>query len=307
MSQFIFILKSIILPIFIIIFIGAVLQKKYKLHIPTLSKVQIYVLVPALVFHKIYTSTLSMALIMKVSIYTFILFMMMMLISTGVSRTFKFQRSKEKAFINAVTLRNTGNYGIPLITLLYAGAENDYALSVHMIVVITSTVLMYTIGLYNASSGKYSGRVALRNIRGIPTMYMILIAGGLRVLSIDVPEQLLSPVVFLSNGVVPVALLALGAQLAESKFSVGDVSVYVANTLRLLGSPILALLLCKLMQMDAISTQVLVIGAATPTAVNSLLLAIEFDGDAEYASQTIFMSTLLSAVTVSGVIFMVMA
>jgi len=247
-----------------------------------------------------------MALISKITFYTMLIFVLLMFASTGISRLFKYERSKEKAFINAITLRNTGNYGIPLITLLYAGAENDYALSIHMIVVITSTVLMYTIGLYNASSGKYSGTAALKNIRGIPTMYMILIAGGLRLLSIDMPEYLLSPVVFLSKGVVPVALLALGAQLAQSKFSVGDVSVYVANAIRLLASPLLALLLCRIMQMDAVTTQVLVIGAATPTAVNSLLLAVEFDGDANYASQTIFLSTLLSAVTISVVIYMVM-
>ncbi len=304
MTQFIFILTNIILPIFIIISLGALLQKKFKLHIPTLSKVQIYILVPALVFHKIYTSTLSVSLIFKVAFYTITIFMTLMVLSTLLSRLMKFERSKEKAFINAVTLRNTGNYGIPLITLLYAGSSNDYALSVHMIVVITSTVLMYTVGLYNASSGKYSGRAALKNIMGIPTMYMILIAGVLRALSFDVPVPVLSSVVFLSKGVVPVALIALGAQLSESKFSLGDASMLVANFIRLIVSPLIAFAMCWVLQMDAVITQVLVIGAATPTAVNSLLLAIEFDGDAEYASQTILMTTLLSAITISVVIYL---
>lgn len=196
MSQFIFIVTNIILPIFLIIGIGFLLHKKFQLHIQTLSKVQIYVLVPALVFYKIYTSSLSNALIFKITLYTIIMFMILLVASTGISKIWKFEKAKEKAFTNAVILRNAGNYGIPLITLLYAGSDGDYAISIHMIALMTSTILMYTIGLYNASSGKYSGKAALKNIKGIPTIYMIGIAGLLRAFSIEVPGPLLSPVVF---------------------------------------------------------------------------------------------------------------
>lgn len=306
MSQFIFIITNIILPLFFIIGLGALIQKKFSLHIPSLSKIQIYVFVPALVFYKIYTSALSSALIFKVAFYTFAIFIILMLLSTGITKVFKFEKGKEKAFINATVLRNTGNYGIPLITLLYAGSSNDYAVSVHMIVVITSTVLMYTVGLYNASSGNYSGKAALQNIKGIPTIYMILIAGGLKMLSIELSDAVLSPIIFLSQGVVPVSLFALGCQLAESKFAMGDISVYVANFMRLIVGPLVAFILCVLMQMDTITTQVLVIGAGTPTAVNSLFLAIEFGGDAEYASETIFLSTIMSAFTISVLIYLIM-
>jgi len=306
MSQFVFIITNIILPLFFIIGVGALIQKKFSLHIPSLSKVQIYVFVPSLVFYKIYTSSLSSLLIFKVAFYTIAIFILLMAISTGITKIFKFDKGKEKAFINATVLRNTGNYGIPLITLLYAGTSNDYAISVHMIVVITSTVVMYTIGLYNASSGSYSGKEALRNIKGIPTIYMILIAGSLKALSIELPDAALSPIIFLSQGVVPVSLFALGCQLVESKFAIGDVSVYIANFMRLVVSPVIAFGLCLLMKMDIVTTQVLVIGAATPTAVNSLFLAIEFGGDAEYASETIFLSTILSAFTISVLIYLIM-
>lgn len=306
MSQFIFIVTNIILPIFLIIGIGYLLHKKFTLHIPSLSKVQIYALVPSLVFYKIYTSTLSSELIFKITLYTVVMFMILLVAAVAISRLWKFEKPKEKAFTNAVILRNAGNYGIPLITLLFTGAQSDYAISVHMIALMTSTVLMYTIGLYNASSGKYSGKAALKNIRGIPTIYMIVIAGVLRALSVEVPAPILSPIIFMSNGVVPVALIALGAQLASARFALGDASVYAANTLRLIVGPIIAWILCILMKMDPVSTQVLIIGAGTPTAVNSLLLAVEFGGDAEYASQTIFLSTILSALTLSVIIFILM-
>jgi predicted permease len=39
--------------------------------------------------------------------------------------------------------------------------------------------------------------------------------------------------------------------------------------------------------------------AATPTAVSSALMAIEFDSDADFVTSVIFFSTLFSAVTLT--------
>lgn len=305
MSTFIFILTQIILPIFLMILTGYVLQKRLHLNISTLSKIQIYVFIPALVFSKIYTSTLSNGLIGSIVCFTTTLFGSLMVLSTLVSRLLKFQRPKEKAFINSVVLRNTGNYGIPLIMLLYQGSQNEYAISVHMIAVITSTVLMYTVGLYNASSGSYSGKQALLNIVKIPTIYSITLAAICKTGGLVVPIQITSVLGFFSEAVVPVALIALGAQLAETKFSFVDYSVYLGNFIRLIISPAVAYMLAAMFKLDSISTGVMVIGAATPTAINSLMLALEFKGDADYASQTILTSTLLSAFTISIVIMLI--
>ena len=51
--------------------------------------------------------------------------------------------------------------------------------------------------------------------------------------------------------------------------------------------------------------QALVISTAFPTAVNSALLALEYDNEPEFAAAAVFYSTLISSVTVSGVIYAV--
>ncbi len=304
MSNFIYIFTNIILPIFIMVGMGFLLQKKFKLHIASFSKVQIYVLLPSLVFLNLYSSTLSKSLISTIVFFTAALFFVLTFFGTGIARILKMSRVREKSFINSVTLRNTGNFGIPLISLLFAGANSTYAMSVHMIAMTTSTILMYTFGLYNASSGKYTFKQAFQSIFKIPTIYMILLAAICKLFAITVPTTILEPVTYFSKAVVPMALFTLGAQLAETKFEFGDTTVYLGNAVRLIVSPIIAFGLAILMKLDPISAQVMVIGAATPTAVNSLLMAIEFDGDADYASQTIFLSTLLSALTISVLIYM---
>ena len=101
---------------------------------------------------------------------------------------------------------------------------------------------------------------------------------------------------------MPVAIFTLGAQLADTRIQLKSIAVYVPVLLRLVISPMVGFLLITLLGIDGLMAQVLLIGSASPSAVNSLLLAIEFDADPEFASQTVFLTTLLSAITVSVVI-----
>lgn len=176
-------------------------------------------------------------------------------------------------------------------------------MSIHMISLMTTTILMYTVGLYNASSGTYTSKDAIKNILKLPIVYVMILAVLLRQFSITIPNAQIETLNYLSKAVVPLALITLGAQLEETKFNFKDLSVYLSNFLRLLVSPILAYILCLIMGIDdKITRDVLIIGASTPTAVNSVLLAIEFKGDSDYASQSVFTSTLISSISIALVI-----
>ena len=302
MQYFIYILINVISPIFTIILLGYLLQLKFKLSIYSLSKVQIFIFIPSLVFLNIYNSTLDKSLMGSIVLYTSILFFVFIALSTLVSRILKLEKPKEKAFVNSVALRNQGNFGIPLVALLYVSNSSEYAMSIHMIGLMTTTILMYTVGLYNASSGTYTSKEAFKNILKLPIMYVMILAILARQLGIVIGSPQIATLTYLSKAVVPLALITLGAQLQETKFDFSDKTVYIGNFLRLIASPIIAYILCVFMNIDAVARDVLVIGAATPTAVNSVLLAIEFKGNSDYASQTVFTSTILSSVTIAIVI-----
>ncbi|NLC43469.1 MAG: AEC family transporter, partial [Clostridiales bacterium] len=74
-----------IAPLFLIIFIGWLLGKKFSLDIYTLTKMNIYVFVPALVFVKIVETEITKDLL-KGFLFTFVLMFIMSLIVGGVSR-----------------------------------------------------------------------------------------------------------------------------------------------------------------------------------------------------------------------------
>ena len=300
MSTFFYILTNILLPIFIQVGIGYLIQKKFKIDIKSLVKVHIFVFLPSLMFYNIYFNNLSGTVIFNVVIFVVGLFALLTTLSTIVAK------SMEKTFVNACSLINVGNYGIPLITLLYAGSQVDYAVSIQMTVVLTTSLLVNTIGLYNASSGAYSGLDAVKNVFKMPLIYVIILGFLLRGFSIELWSPLVSAISFMSQAVVPMALLILGAQLANTEMKVANPIVYLADIFRLIISPIIALCLVKLMGFEGMLAQILIIGAAFPGAVNGVVLAIEFNGNHHFASQTVFQTTIMSAITVTTIIALVL-
>ena len=302
MSNLMFIFTSVILPVFIQIGVGFFIHKKFRINLQTLAKVQFYAFIPALLFNRIYHSEFEGGDILLVVAYAVLLFFLLTLLATLASRLFHFDIKREKSLVNAATLINAGNFSLPLVELLYAGPLVGVALTVQVFFMLCQNILMNTFGLLNCTVGRYSVKEGLLKVLRMPIIYAIALAFLVKGLHIPVPMPIMSATEIMSRGLVPVAIFTLGAQLADTKIQLRSVAVYVPVFLRLFISPMIGFLLITLLGIDGLMAQVLLIASAAPSAVNSLLLAIEFDADPEYASQTVFLTTLLSAVTVSVVI-----
>lgn len=304
MNEMLIILWEILFPIFAVILAGYYIQEKFSLNLNSLTKVQLYLFIPALIFYNIATSQLKRDLVLQIVVFTVFLFIILMFLSFILARFLNIERKKEKAFMNAIILRNQGNFGIPLITMLYATTGNSFPLSVHMIALFTTNLLLNTVGLYNASSGTYTKKEAFFKVLRLPMIYVVILGFIFKGLQITIPGPIKSTLSILSSGVVPLALVTLGAQLSSASLKFKDKTLPVAVMMRLIISPLIAYFMTLAFGITGEMAQVLIIGSAAPTAVNSVLLAIEFKGDAEYASETVFLTTLLSAITVSLVIIL---
>lgn len=305
MSHFFYILTHILMPIFLVIGVAYSIQKKFKLNIATLVKFHIYAILPSLMFSNVYFNELSGQMLFTIAGFVVAMFMILMALATVIYRILGLDRPKGKALVNGIALTNMGNYGLPLFTLLYAGPRVDEAISIQLTVVLTTALLINTIGLYNASSGSFTGRQALMNVFRIPLIYVIVLGFLMKAFAVPLWEPIVSMIDIMKVGVVPMALFILGAQLAETKISQISPLVFMANGIKLLLSPMIAFALVKLLGLSGMLAQMLIISAAFPSAVNSVILAIEFNGDKEFASQTVLFSTILSGITVTVIIGLV--
>ncbi len=297
-----FLFLNIILPIFIPIGAGYLLQRKFPLNVATLTKVQFYIFIPALLFTTIYKTELNSALLRDLILANLVLFVLLWIACLICARVLKLDASKRSAFINSVCFYNSGNYCIPLVQLMYHTA---FAFSVQIVVMLIQQLLTNTVGVMNASCANRSWKGALLENFKMPMTYAVLLAVLCRWINLDVPKPLWTSMELMAQGLVPTALITLGAQLASTRLYLRNFRVLVSNGMRLLAGPLLAAGVCLMFGITGVVAQVMVICAAAPSAVNSVLLAIEYKSDPEFASQTVFLSTLLSALSMPVVIALV--
>lgn len=303
MQNIAYIFINIISPIFLQVAAGYLLQKAFRLDISGLVKIQFYIITPALLFVNIYATELNPQLLVSIVLLNVALFALLYLLSWLSGKGLGYPRGRQSAFVNSVCLYNSGNYCIPLIQLLY---NQPFAYSVQIIVMLTQAVLTNTVGLFNSSVGTGTIRQAIRDNLRMPMLYSVLIAGLMRYADLAVAKPLWTAMEVLAQGMVPLALITLGAQLANTRISFNRVEVYFSNVLRLLGGPLLAWLLVWLWGIDGVAAQVIIICSAAPTAVSAVLLSMEYGNEPEFSSQAVFTSTLLSALTVPVIITLIM-
>jgi hypothetical protein len=121
------------------------------------------------------------------------------------------------------------------------------------------------------------------------------------------PPFIIKPADYLAAGLVPLALLTLGMQLASNPRWPRWRPVSAVLVLRLLGAPLLMgamLYAAHRLGWHSVDlwrwpADLLILTAGTPTAVNTLLLTLELNGDVDLAADCVFWTTISSCITVT--------
>lgn len=302
MDYFFYIISNVMLPIFLIIITGAIMNIRFKLDINTLSKLHFNLLVPVLLFVKIYESDVEKSIIGQVTIVTAGSIGVIYLIALIIAKFFKYTKSETSVFINSSSFFNGGNFSLPLIFLLF---NSPQAVSIQAIVMLVQTILFFTIGVFVAGTGVRGPKEAIIYILKMPLIYSIILAFLMRATGITIYSPIKESLDMLLNSFAALAIITLGAQLTQIKVNFSNSKVYISNILRLLVSPLVAYLWVMFLGIQGLTAQVLVIGLGAPTAVNVVIASIELNNEPEFASQAVFTSTLLASITLSLVIFLV--
>ncbi|HHY81496.1 MAG TPA: AEC family transporter [Clostridiales bacterium] len=301
MNLFFTILVDNVAPIFLIILVGYIVGKRIALNIHTLTKINIYIFVPALIFVKV-TETEITGEMLGAFGFTLALMLAMSMVNAVVARMRKSPKSLANAMKNSILFYNSGNMGLPLIMLLYD--QLPQAVSIQVMVFLAQNICTNTFGMYNASRGNSDVKSSILKVMKIPTVYAVILAFLFKLAGVDLTRFFIWPAArFISNGLVPIALITLGVQLSLIKINLKNTDVYMAGFLRLICGPLIAFALLNVFGFKGITAQVLLISSSVPTAVNTALMAIEFENEPEFASQVVATTTLLSAITMSCVIY----
>ncbi|WP_079909652.1 AEC family transporter [Paenibacillus sp. 32352] len=302
MTYFTHILMNNVIPLSVMIALGAILYRAFKLDIKTLSKLNFYLFSPALVFKMLYESTLTFGLLVQTLAFFALFFIAMFILVEIVIRMRGYQGGMVPAMRNSVIFYNSANYAIPLNQLVFVG--DAFTLSIQIIIMMMQNLLPNTYGIYSVNAHKKDTRQTLKTIFSLPVIYMIPIAFIMRWLHIPVPEPVYAPINYVSNAFIATALITLGVQLGSMKWKLKLSDVMLSNVLRLLVGPAVGFAIVRLMGIHGIMAQALVLSCSVPTSLSSVLIAVEYDNEPEFSSQVVFSSTIFSIFTVTMVIYL---
>jgi malate permease and related proteins len=312
MSVFIHIIGNNIVPIFTIIALGFILSKKFDLNIYTLSKLNFYLFTPGFIFVNLYTADLHLELF-KVLLFCIIALIINDLLARVIARIRKYDIGLTNAFKNSIMFNNSGNIGLSLITLVFSSApfmidgKTPYlgqAIAAQIIIMVFMNLTINTIGFYNAGRATMNIKDSIKQIFSLPSIYAIPLALLFKYIELDITTTPLWPaLVYIKNGLVPMSLIALGVQLSKTEFKFRDINVYIAVFARLILGPLLALAFIVLLDFSGVIAQTILIAYSLPAAVNTALIAVECDNNKGFASQMVMVSTIVSAITLTLVIF----
>ncbi|MRH41684.1 AEC family transporter [Aquibacillus halophilus] len=302
MSEFLIILKDIILPVFILMGIGFLLHKKFRLDISTLAKLNIYFLIPGFIFVKLYSTEITLNLFSNIFLFFCFYVLVLYLISIVISKFMGLDKGEKTAFSNSVMFYNSGNYGVPVNDLVFR--SDPFAMSIQVIVLALQNIFLFSYGIFSLQSVSQGKLRAALGYFKMPVLYAMLAGVFLNIFDVEIPSYIWVPSNYIANAMVSIALITLGAQVAELKFKSGLLRVYCSLTIRLLVGPIIALIIIFLFKIDGIFAQALFISSAMPTSVNSAVIAQEYNNEPNFAAQVVLLSTIASAFTVSMVIYL---
>jgi predicted permease len=302
---------TVLLPILIMIALGALINRRGRIQIDSLNQITIYLLVPSFLFEQIYDCQLTWSDIAQITWGGFLPVFLLGGMLWAIYAWRGYAASTTSALLLGCLVYNAGNFGLPVTELFYqqhpqifVGMDGE-GVAVQAMLIMLSNISVWLIGYGVIAFGKGQGLAGLLGFFRLPMIYTVAAAFAVRETGAEVPQFLLIPITLLAEATVPVMLLTLGAQLAKNAQWPNWQLIGPAMAVKLLALPALTGLIAWGLGIWPWPGAQLVIAAAAPTAVNTLIISLELGGDSRTAADCVFWTTIGSVFTVTAILVLV--
>lgn len=193
---------------------------------------------------------------------------------------------------------NCGFMGFPVVESVFGRIGLMYA-SI-FVVVFNIFVWTYGVALLSKGSDQSGGSSRARDILLNPGNIAVVIGFIVWILPFALPESINYAISLISGSMTPLSMIIVGATLGglSVKELIASRAAWVGTGMRLVIMPLIFFIVARIIGLDDQATRVTNLLVAMPAAAQTVIFAERYDTDASLASSIVFLSTILSAITI---------
>ena len=213
-----------------------------------------------------------------------------------------FSLSESAVLHYGMLVSNGGLIGTPVIEALFGSIGVMYC----NVFMIPTRIMAYSAGesIFNPSLKRGPKEIIMAVVTN---KIIIAMAIGLVIvaLGINLPSPIMSGLTSLGGCLAPFSLMLVGSMLAQKINITKDMIEKIAtiSVIRLLIIPFVCFLICILLNFDFETTAIIVLLMGMPVGSSCASFSKRYKGNEEFASSVVLVTTLLSTVTLVGLMY----
>lgn len=286
---------NVITPVFSVVVIGYLAGPRLNLTAQTLSRFAYFILIPAFVFNVMSTATVQADLVIQMMVFILLVHLGCALLGFLVAWLLRRSAQMVAAYVLIAVFGNVGNFGLPLIEFRL-GSEAIVAATVYFLVIV---VIAFIIGVAAANWNQGNRWTPVLAVFKTPALIALVPALLFNWFDVQPPLFITRIVTLLGGAMIPTMLVTLGVQLAGVKQLRITSDTVIASAVRLIGGPVLALLIVIPFGLTGIERGAGIFQAGMPAAILTSIIALEYKLLPDFVTTTVLFSTLASVVTLT--------
>ncbi len=300
-------------PIWALLILGAVLGARgfvSKGFIEELNRLIYYVAMPALIVEKLAGATIAGGDALRVYGVFMLGTVACLFLGLGVAWLLKLPRNAYGTFTQAAFRGNLALIGLPVMLFHLSITENPRAEEIETVAVLTLGMIMISYNVLSIivlqasrdleeEARRQVVRSTLFRVIKNPLILASLTGAAIAFLQWELPLALDRSLELTAEMTVPASLICIGGRLGVSQLSGQVRPATIAALMKVALVPVLVFLSSLLLPLDQDLLFIAMVFGACPAAAASYVMASELGGDPVLASSSIFLSTILSAASLS--------
>ena len=274
-------IATITLPIFALAMVGFFYSRRVRPDLAGANRLVVDIALPVLIFLSLSAKSFDPLAALSFAGAAVTLVLLSGLLAWPLARL---SGASPQAFLPCVMFTNVGPVGIPAIALAY-GPEG---MAPAVVLLVISNILHFTVG-----AGVMSGKVDWRMVYANPLVWATVLGIASSQAQVQLTPWLATSLTMISQVLVPMMLMSLGARLASSQVAdarVGLQSAVLSVLIRL--TAVFAVL--GLLPLQGAERGALILFACLPPAVFNFMLADKFQVEPNKVASTVIIGHLCS-------------